>query len=372
MNRFETPQFDENGIVSVEIWTPKHDRVYKSTEQLVKPEISTDPQDLVEALAMVNDGWKIIEDPLSGQQFEVVSINTDQEGKSKKDMKVFLTTWMGSIGGNALAPKGNPGNAYELALNVLAHPDDPIVYMGGLGNGATSAFLPDESRYFREHGYLPEQAPTFRALGRVLLGIGEPRKFSANSAGGRIAMGVIANLPKSIDVTHLYSKGTPGISTLTYRDFRKWQKDSKLAGKSTDIQDPWDVTKERSQQAREALTNVYNESLLSKTKQSKLDFIRARLTAIQGYRQGDKGLIQDLESALERQNNLLPTLHIGLGDLLYPREDDILLTLRRISSLHALGDRAVKAIVTTGRHLDHSHNPSFRIATEDWALNRES
>lgn len=376
MDIFETPQFNDNGTMEVDtLDVIQADLIPPGSVTLQCPDISSDPQDMHEALAIVNDGWKIVEDYPTGQQFEVVACNTDQSSPNDLDLKVFLTTWMGSIGGNAIASKGNPGNAYELALDILAHPDDAIVYVGGLGNGGTSSLLPNEARFFREHGYLPEQAPTLRALGRVLLDIGQPRKFSANSSGGRVAMGVAANLPSSVNVTHLYSKGTPGISEITAKDLLQWRKvvkQSEAQDRPSSV-DPWEVTEERSEQARQALTKVYSKEAAEAVKQSKLDFISARITDILGYRHGGQlpnAMAVDLNRALERQPNLLATLHISLGDFLYPRKKDIANVLALIATSENHRQRSVTALFTTGRHLDHSHNPSYRIAAEDWALNR--
>lgn len=329
------------------------------------------------ALEDIRSSWQIIQDPRSGQQFEVALANI--AARKDADVDVEISTFTSSL-------SGNPGNAIELAMQSTLHPDHSRLYITSLGNGGSSYWNADEQAYVRRTGRFVQKdgrpLPTIAALENALQ-INEytARRLTTNSAGGAYATALMVALPEG-QVQRAYLKSRPNISNhplkiawaagLVMQDTFGGRKYRRFT------QDPWALTSERAEAAKKQLSTIYSEEAqtaigLASDTPPGLEKIWTDLSALSkgGARYGHPAAA-DTARALAQQPEALLTYHFPLEDPHYNSIEDIITFLRetwqRVGSFATFNQ--IEALFMPGGHTDHPSFPGVRWAVEKYAFER--
>jgi hypothetical protein len=343
--------------------------------------------DYNQALEDINRTFRVLEDPETGQKFEIAEANLQAD--PGKGVDAGLSTFTSSL-------TSNLGNAIELALQAASRPDRRRLYIASPGNGKTSYWNKKEQQYIRRTGRFTQEdgkaLPTIAALKRALdRGSYIVTRISTDSAGGAYVTALMRELPEG-QVTHAYIKSRPNISGHGKGNLGNWQvycwglsmfigdllDDSRFRRASVD---PWkekleDVSR---QVARQRMPRIYSpKSVQERSIQEDIrtHSLRKIWTDMLALSRGGAAHCHpaavDTAYALERHPEAFVTYHFPRNDRLYNLlPEDVEVFLRAVSHLGAfVANGQIEALIMPGAHRDHTCYPSFRWSIESYAFQR--
>jgi hypothetical protein len=200
----------------------------------------------------------------NGRHFEIVMANMDAD----PGHALFQgSTYSSCIAGR----RGNPGNAYELAVQAALYPDVRLVYGAALGNGGSGGLDRKERRHYTTTGRLTDEddmgrtiaLPIVQALGGALQSIGiNVTRLGDDSAGGRLTTALGVDLPEG-QVTATFHNGIPNMYDHTRRSVVRAMliRENIFNGRrnAATSTDHWKVTPRRVGHARGLMPRVYSD-----------------------------------------------------------------------------------------------------------------
>ncbi len=336
-------------------------------------------------LVEIRDNLEIIEDPQTGDTFEITIVNKD-----------ILEDGVGAVvqisTSNSTIPD-NPGNAIELAQNAVINPNRAIIYVASPGNGGSISLTDEELLHAKQDGLLVQRSswqgldspppaelyeafPTIQALARAL-GTLDDRvtHLSSDASGAHYSSALMTALPEGqLEAAFLYNPtNISSLSALGYK-FRML-KEIATQGRYGDAAERMAVTSERIDEARQIMGKDFG----AKATQLRSGTFRLSkmMNEAQIYRGGwagepGKAAKTHLTIGLSRQPDAKVTYAFPEFSANYKRPNDIAEFMRSALdiggfSLDAAGVEGYKLPV--GQYW-HSHHPFARLALQDEAFNR--
>lgn len=331
-------------------------------------------------LVEINDTWSIIDDPETGDRFEIAVVN---ESSLPKDMVLFPSTDFSSL-------TQNVGNAIELAASGAEKPNTAIVYVAYPGNGGSRSLHASDRVHFMRTGrfthgshtdpagYRPVR--TVAAMARAVEAhIGTPNHISGDISGARLGLGLMAALDKN-SIKDAYLNGIPGISPTAHYAAAMLKED--LAGRIERRRDgeyiPGEVVPASIREAKALLPKVYkglgHDALWLSTYGKAAVNVPVNLMGLRGHDNLDRlpehAVFQDIMAALVRQESII-TLQFNRESTLHNVGDCVRfgkLVMDHIPDELQSDNRGVELLISTGTLDEHTVNPAGRLASERYGL----
>lgn len=315
----------------------------------------------------------------NGRYIEAGSANTTQLGLGTVLRPLTYRT-------HGAGPDGNPGNDAEVGLDAARDPQHGYYFVALPGNGGSSPLLPEDAEYFYRTGRLtPPSGSRHKALQSVLCLTDTLErvkavvtKIDADSGGCRLGLGSGPDLPKG-QVESCFFTGAPGRHnskrlTLAARMVVKAHIINSLRNSQNDM-DPWKLTPERKQKAREIMTRNFGETPLPPGPVVNRGLPRIkRLWKVAGaFAMGPSQgfpLAHDIRQFREAQPDARLTFLWGSEDEQYTNQSDLVPGVHNfLEHSHVKGAAPLTVLILPGMsHTFYIDHPSVRAAIRDRAL----
>jgi len=313
----------------------------------------------------INDSWRIVKDPRTGMRFEIAIANQDF---ADKQALVFPSTEWSSLTQNIV-------NAEELAAQAAEKPHTARVYVAFFGNGGTQSLPLADRWHFMKTGRFTrtirsnyQPLPAVQAMARAIEQVTVPTHVSADVAGGRLALGLMAAFDTDT-IKDAFLNGIPGIS----------HKANYVASSlSEDLSDRFKGRVGDKTEAREHMPRIYHTPahlpLLVWTYLRAAANVPTNLAGLSGHDNladlPNHAVFQDTLAALARQEALI-TMQFNRKSNIHNVEDCLKFGELVMSNMPVMlhsDKRGLKIEIGEGTRDAHTTEPADRMEAERKAL----
>lgn len=332
--------------------------------ELLKPVELPSFAQVQEKLKEIAQTLQVIE--YNGRTFEIAIANQDAS-----DVMLHVSTYSSSI-------SGNPGNAWEFAVNALLYPNHKHIYVASPGNGASSPITGADKEHIAKTGrfakeengiYVPIQYVQDMGDALDAHGIQTTQLMGTDSAGGPIGRALAMTLEQNQlekaffnEVTGLQKLGLTGLLKAMATEMRVNMPENKKISP-----DPHKLTGEMVQAARSILEEYANPMLREARVAKKVGVTAmagAWLTSARALSkgEGDDGItpfVFDTQALMQKHPHAKITYAFAENSPLHPheiREQLTNLIRKQLLELN-ITDGTVIALIVDG--MTHAYKESF-------------